>query len=64
VHELYIQQKGTYAYLQTYYVTVAAVTLAGSVTVTSDGIMVVQEDALLPGIVINDGDHCDMTGYF
>ncbi|XP_055997828.1 uncharacterized protein LOC125647098 [Ostrea edulis] len=45
----------------TYYVTVTAVTLAGSVTVTSDGVTVVQESASLPGIVINDGEYCNMT---
>lgn len=43
--------------------TVTAVTLAGSVTVTSDGVTVVQESASLPGIVINDGEYCNMTGY-
>jgi hypothetical protein len=48
--------------LQTYYVTVTAVTLAGNVTVTSDGVTVVQEAASLSGIVINDGEPCNMTG--
>ena len=48
--------------LQTYYVTVTAVTLAGVVTVTSDGVTVVREAAVLSGIVINDGEPCNMTG--
>ena len=49
-------------FLQTYYVTVTAVTLAGVVTVTSDGVTVVREAAVLSGIVINDGEPCNMTG--
>ena len=48
--------------LQTYYVTVTAVTLVGVVTVTSDGVTVVREAAVLSGIIINDGEPCNMTG--
>ena len=39
-----------------------AVTLAGVVTVTSDGVTVVREAAVLSGIDINDGEPCNMTG--
>ncbi|XP_061181031.1 uncharacterized protein LOC133189645 [Saccostrea echinata] len=46
---------------KTYYVTITAVTLSGSVTVTSDGVTVVQEGAVLSGIDINDGELCIMT---
>ncbi|XP_078334035.1 uncharacterized protein LOC111124258 [Crassostrea virginica] len=46
---------------KTYYVTVTAVTLVGVVTVTSDGVTVVREAAVLSGIVINDGEPCNMT---
>lgn len=37
-------------------------TLAGNVEVTTDGVTVVQENAVLSGIVINDGQNCTMTG--
>nr|XP_034301655.1 uncharacterized protein LOC105322112 [Crassostrea gigas] len=46
---------------QTYYITITAVTLAGNVEVTTDGVTVVQENAVLSGIVINDGQNCTMT---
>ena len=39
-----------------------AVTLAGVVTVTSDGVTVVREAAVLAGIDINDGEPCNMAG--
>ena len=39
-----------------------AVTLAGVVTVTSDGVTVVREAAVLGGIDINDGEPCNMAG--
>ena len=54
--------KTFFCFLQTYYLTVTAVTLAGVVTVTSDGVTVVREAAVLSGIVINDGEPCKMTG--
>nr|XP_034314147.1 uncharacterized protein LOC105348718 isoform X1 [Crassostrea gigas] len=46
---------------KTYYVTVTAVTLAGSVTLTSDGVTVVQDGAVLSGITVQDGEPCNMT---
>lgn len=49
-------------WFQTYYITITAVTLAGNVEVTTDGVTVVQENAVLSGIVINDGQNCTMTG--
>ncbi|XP_062569401.1 uncharacterized protein LOC134231455, partial [Saccostrea cucullata] len=46
---------------QRYYVTISAVTSAGNVEVTSDGVIVVQQDAVLSGITIYDGQNCTMT---
>lgn len=44
--------------------TVTAVTLAGSVTLTSDGVTVVQDGAVLSGITVQDGEPCNMTGMY
>ncbi|XP_061176006.1 uncharacterized protein LOC133184957 [Saccostrea echinata] len=49
-------------FFKTYYVTITAVTSAGSVEVTSDGITVVQENASLSGISVFDGEPCNMSG--
>ncbi|KAK3101031.1 hypothetical protein FSP39_000383, partial [Pinctada imbricata] len=43
-----------------YYVTIKAVTSVGSVSVTSDGVMVVEEGYALQGITVYDGDNCTM----
>lgn len=37
-------------------------TLAGSVTLTSDGVTVIQDGAVLSGITVQDGEPCNMTG--
>ncbi|KAK3100189.1 hypothetical protein FSP39_015958 [Pinctada imbricata] len=44
-----------------YFVTIKAVTDAGYVEVTSDGVTVVEENSVLSGIIINDGEPCTMT---
>lgn len=49
-------------YLQKYFVTVTAVTSAGSIRVSSDGVTIVTENAALPGVMIYDGKPCNMTG--
>ncbi|XP_061177042.1 uncharacterized protein LOC133185758 [Saccostrea echinata] len=49
-------------FFKTYYVTITAVTSAGSVEVTSDGITVVQENASLSGISVFDGEPCIVSG--
>ncbi|KAK3101903.1 hypothetical protein FSP39_007221, partial [Pinctada imbricata] len=46
----------------TYYITITAVADSGNVKVTSDGVTVVEENYVLSGIVINDGEPCNMTG--
>ncbi|KAK3103765.1 hypothetical protein FSP39_021725 [Pinctada imbricata] len=43
-----------------YYVTIKAMTSVGSVSVTSDGVMVVEEGYALQGITVYDGDNCTM----
>ncbi|XP_038050780.1 uncharacterized protein LOC119723938 isoform X2 [Patiria miniata] len=48
--------------LMTYFVTVRANSEAGSVTVTSDGVRVIQEGQVLEGAVIKDGLECDQDG--
>ncbi|XP_056015772.1 uncharacterized protein LOC125675332 [Ostrea edulis] len=48
----------TLAFFKTYYVTVTAVSSAGSVEMTSDGLTVVQENASLSGIFVFDGEEC------
>ncbi|XP_062576068.1 uncharacterized protein LOC134237945 [Saccostrea cucullata] len=48
-------------FFKTYYITITAVTSAGSVEVTSDGITVVQENATLSGISVFDGEPCNMS---
>ncbi|XP_022103295.1 uncharacterized protein LOC110986023 [Acanthaster planci] len=47
--------------LMTYYVTVRAISEAGSVSVTSDGLKVIQEGQLLEGATIKDGLGCGET---
>ncbi|XP_060084880.1 uncharacterized protein LOC132564227 [Ylistrum balloti] len=46
---------------QTYYFTVEAVTSVGSVSVTSDGVTVIQEGATLTGVEVYDGKPCNFT---
>ncbi|XP_076113973.1 uncharacterized protein LOC143082259 [Mytilus galloprovincialis] len=46
---------------QTYYFTVTAVSSAGNTAVSSDGVTVVTEADVLPGVVISDGEPCNMT---
>ncbi|KAK3099491.1 hypothetical protein FSP39_005250, partial [Pinctada imbricata] len=46
---------------ETYFVNIKAVTDAGYVEVTSDGVTVVEENSVLSGIIINDGEPCSMT---
>ncbi|XP_022107048.1 uncharacterized protein LOC110988105 [Acanthaster planci] len=48
--------------LMTYYVTVRAISEAGSVSVTSDGVKVIQEGQILEGATIKDGLGCDEDG--
>ncbi|XP_052067298.1 uncharacterized protein LOC127706680 [Mytilus californianus] len=49
---------------QTYYFTVTAESSAGNTAVSSDGITIVTEGDILPGVVISDGDPCNMTDLF
>ncbi|XP_069133969.1 uncharacterized protein [Argopecten irradians] len=46
---------------QTYYFTVEAVTTVGTVSVTSDGVTVVQEGAVVAGVNVYDGKPCNFT---
>ncbi|XP_033751510.1 LOW QUALITY PROTEIN: uncharacterized protein LOC117335547 [Pecten maximus] len=46
---------------QTYFFTVKAVTSVGSVSVTSDGVTVIKEGAVLTGINVYDGKPCNFT---
>ncbi|KAL8561571.1 hypothetical protein ACOMHN_024807 [Nucella lapillus] len=46
-----------------YYVTLVAATSAGSMTVTSDGVTVIQADQPASGITLNDGPGCNVTVY-
>ncbi|XP_052707847.1 uncharacterized protein LOC128183063 isoform X2 [Crassostrea angulata] len=43
---------------KTYYVTIIAESAAGSVNVTSDGVTVVQENAILNNVTVYDGEPC------
>ncbi|XP_061176007.1 uncharacterized protein LOC133184958 [Saccostrea echinata] len=45
-------------FFKTYYVTITAITSAGSVQVISDGITVLKENASLAGISVFDGEPC------
>ena len=36
--------------------------MSGSVSVSSDGATIVTENAALPGVMIYDGQPCNMTG--
>ena len=47
---------------QNYYVTVIASTNAGDVTVSSDGVTVIQTDENEAGITIKDGPGCSSDG--
>lgn len=49
-------------YSQTYYVTITAVSSAGNVEVTSDGIIVVTENSPLGGVNVYDGEPCRFKG--
>ena len=48
-----------FIYLQTYYVTITAISSAGNVEATSDGVTVVEENSPLKGVVVLDGEVCD-----
>ena len=48
--------------LQMYYVTIKAETSAGSIAITSDGVMVVTPDSVINEITINDGQTCTLIG--
>lgn len=48
-----------FIYFQTYYVTITAITSAGNVEVTSDGVTVVEENSPLKGVIVLDGEACD-----
>lgn len=41
-----------------------AVSSAGNTAVSSDGVTVVTEADVLPGVVISDGEPCNMTGEY
>ena len=47
---------------QTYFVTITAVSSAGNVEVTSDGVTGVEENSPLTGVVVFDGEPCDHKG--
>ncbi|XP_071123173.1 uncharacterized protein [Mytilus edulis] len=49
--------------LKKYFVTVTAVTSAGKISVSSDGVTIVTENAALPGVMIYDGKPCNMTDF-
>ncbi|XP_078322971.1 uncharacterized protein LOC111122905 [Crassostrea virginica] len=49
---------------KTYFVTITAVSSAGNVEVTSDGVTVVEENSPLTGVVIFDGEQCDHKDVF
>lgn len=49
-------------YFQKYYISVTAVSDGGNTTVSSDGVIVVIENDVLPGVVIYDGEPCNSTG--
>ena len=48
-----------FIYFQTYYVTITAITSAGYVEVTSDGVTVVEENSPLKAVIVLDGEACD-----
>lgn len=47
-----------YCSLQTYYMTVEAVTTSGSIIVSSDGVTIIDNSTSLTGIHIKDGYNC------
>lgn len=47
---------------QTYYVTITAVSSAGNVEVTSDGVTVVTENSPLSDVFVFDGEPCRFKG--
>lgn len=48
-------------HFQKYFFTVTAVTSAGNVTKSSDGVTIVTENDVLSGVSIFDGEPCNMT---
>lgn len=50
------------SYPQTYYVTITAVSSAGNVEVTSDGVTVVTENSPLSDVYVFDGEPCSSKG--
>lgn len=49
-------------FFQTYYITITAKSSAGAVSITSDGVTVVQENAILDNITVYDGKPCVEAG--
>lgn len=49
-------------FFKTYFVTITAESSAGSVNVTSDGVTVVQENAILNNVTVYDGEPCVEAG--
>jgi hypothetical protein len=43
---------------------VIAVTSAGNTEVSSDGVTIVTENDVLSGVIIHDGEPCNVTGWF
>lgn len=53
-----------FIFLQKYYFTVTAVSVAGTTTSTSDGVTIVTESDTLSGVMIYDGIPCNMTSKY